>query len=399
MDHEDALIVRMLGDFTISWQGKQISSGSRDSQFARLMQILLHFSETGVERGRLEEMLFEDSNSLDHHNMLRSVIYNAKKKLEKAGLPKCGYIEFRDGVYGWTKDIPVIEDAREFEALVEQAKQTDDLTEQIRLYETAIYDYRGEFLPDQTGHIWVMQEERRYQELFSHCIDELTNNYKEAKDYRSMEKLGRFAARVLPLADWETVTMDALLGMKHYDEARNFYEETVELYLEELGVKPAFAEMNVLEHIASQVENDYCMVDEIQPFLSGGEEDMDAPGGYLCSLPVFKGIYQVIERMLGRCGISAYLLICTIVNSKGQPMKDGQVLNRLSERMTDSICRSVRHSDAVCKYSKNQYLVLLINTTREDCAIVEERIDRNFRTEGQRTGLKFHVSVVEGKYL
>ena len=80
-------------------------------------------------------------------------------------------------------------------------------------------------------------------------------------------------------------------------------------------------------------------------------------------------------------------------------MKDGQVLNRLSERMTDSICRSVRHSDAVCKYSKNQYLVLLINTTREDCAIVEERIDRNFRTEGQRTGLKFHVSVVEGKYL
>ena len=151
MDHEDALIVRMLGDFTISWQGKQISSGSRDSQFARLMQILLHFSETGVERGRLEEMLFEDSNSLDHHNMLRSVIYNAKKKLEKAGLPKCGYIEFRDGIYGWTKDIPVIEDAREFEALVNRAKQTDDLKERIQLYEAAVYDYRGEFLPDQTG--------------------------------------------------------------------------------------------------------------------------------------------------------------------------------------------------------------------------------------------------------
>ena len=87
MEKKDALIVRTLGDFTITWQGSQISGGSRDSQFTRLMEILLHYSETGVERGRLEEMLFEDSNSMDLHNMLRSVIYNAKKKLEKAGLP------------------------------------------------------------------------------------------------------------------------------------------------------------------------------------------------------------------------------------------------------------------------------------------------------------------------
>ena len=94
-----------------------------------------------------------------------------------------------------------------------------------------------------------------------------------------------------------------------------------------------------------------------------------------------------------------YLMVCTIVNGKGYPMKEGAVLNRLSERLTGAICQSIRHSDTVCKYSKNQYLILLINTTREDCAIVEERIDRNFRTEGQRTGLKFHVSPVEALYL
>lgn len=399
MEHEDALIVRTLGDFTITWKGKQISSGSRDSQFARLMEILLHFSETGVERGRLEEMLFDGSSSLDYHNMLRSVIYNTKKKLEKAGLPAGSCIEFSDGIYRWTRDIPVIEDARQFEEQVNRARQTEDRKERIRMYEAAVYDYRGEFLPDQTGHIWVMQEERRYRQLFTDCMDELIAYYKEVSDYRSMEKLGRFASRILPLADWETVTMDALLGMKHYDEARDFYEETVELYLEEMGVKPAFADMNVLEQIARRMQNAYGMIDEIQPYLSGGEEDPEAPGGYLCALPVFQGIYQIVERMLGRAGISAYLMVCTIVNSKGEPMRAGQVLNRLSERLTGAICRSVRHSDAVCKYSKNQYLVLLINTTREDCSIVEERIRKNFRTEGQRTGLKFHISGVEGKYL
>lgn len=398
MDNSNALIVRSLGDFTITWRGSQISTGSRDSQFTRLMEILLHFSDTGVERGRLEEMLFEDSSSMDLHNMLRSVIYNAKKRLEKAGLPKGGTIEFNGGVYRWTQDIPVEEDARAFEALVQKAEQTEDPETRMELYQKAVFDYRGEFLPEQTRYIWVMQEERRYREMFCRCMDELTAFYREEKDFLAMEKLGRYASKVHPLDDWETVTMEALLGLKHYEEAQDLYERTVDLYLEELGVRPAFAGINVLEEIASQVENDYGMIDEIQPFLSGGEQ-RGPQRGFLCSLPVFQGIYRILERMIGRGGQSVYLMVCTIVNGKGQPMKEGMVLSRLTERLADAICCSVRHSDAVCKYSRNQYLILLINTTREDCAIVEDRISRNFRSGGQKTGLKFHVSSVEGRYL
>lgn len=397
MDNRDALAVRMLGDFAITWQGSQISGGSRDSQFTRLMGILLHYSDTGVERGRLEEMLFEDSSSLDPHNMLRSVIYNAKKKLEKAGLP-AGCIEFREGIYGWTKEIPVIEDARQFEALAVKAAEEENPQEQIELYQKAVYGYRGEFLPDQTRHVWVMQEERRYRALFCGCMDVLVDHYREKGDFRSMEKVGRYAAGVLPLSDWESVIMEALLGQRQYEEAMILYEQTVDLYMDELGVKPAFAGMNVLDQIASQMENDYAMIDEIQAQLSDGAEE-PALGGYLCSLPVFQGIYRVLERMIPRGGQSVYLLVCTVVNGKGLPMRDGAVLTRLSERLAESICKSVRNSDVVCRYSKSQYLVLLINTTREDCGIVEDRINRNFRTEGQRTGLKFHVSGVEGKFL
>ena len=44
-------------------------------------------------------------------------------------------------------------------------------------------------------------------------------------------------------------------------------------------------------------------------------------------------------------------------------------------------------------------LIMLINTTREDCSIVEDRINRKFKTEGQRTGLRYNISNVEGKFL
>ncbi len=396
MDSNGQLVVRTLGDFTITWNGKQISGGSRDSQFARLMGILLHYSENGIERGRLEDMLFEDSSSLDPHHMLRSVIYNAKKKLEKVGLP-AGSIEFRKGIYCWTEAVPVVEDARVFEKMVREADELEG-DERIELYYNAVMHYQGEFLPDQTRHIWVMQEDRRYRKMFCRCMEVLVAWYREKGNFGAMEKLGVYAAKVLPLSDWETVTMEALLGQRKYEEARTLYEKTVDYYLEELGVRPAFAGTNVLDQIASQMENQYSMIDEIQTFLEG-EETEEPPGGFLCSLPVFQGIYRILERMISRGGQSVYLMLCTIVNGKGQPMKEGAVLSRLSEELADAICRSVRHSDTVCRYSKNQYLVLLINTTREDCSIIEERINKKFQTDGKRTGVTYHLTSVDGKFL
>lgn len=395
MGNDSKLIVRTLGDFTITWEGKQISTGSRDSQYARLMGILLHHSEHGVERGRLEDMLFEDSNSLDPHHMLRSVIYNAKKKLEKAGLPP-GCIEFRRGIYCWTDEIPVVEDAREFEKKVTQADQLDGQA-QVDMYRDAVMQYLGEFLPDQTRHVWVIQEEHRYQEMFCRCMEVLVDWYREKKDYAAMEKLGVYATKVLPLADWETVTMEALLGLQKFEEASALYEKTTDLYMEELGVRPAFAGSNVLDQIAFQMENQYSMIDEIQDFLRENEEEVR--GGFLCSLPIFQGVYRMLERMIARGGQSVYLMLCTIVNGKGHPMSEGAVLNRLSEELADAICMSVRHGDVVCKYSKNQYLVLLVNTTREDCSIVEDRINKRFGAGGKRTGVRYNVTSVDGIFL
>ena len=397
MDNKDILQVRMLGGFTITWRGNQISSGSRDSQFTRLMEILLHYSDTGVGRAQLEEMLFDDSRSTDPHHMLRSVIYNSKKKLEREGLPH-DCIVFSNGIYRWTETIPVEEDAKQFEEMVRRAGEVEDPEERAKRYQDACFFYRGEFLPDQTGSFWVMQEERRYYDMFCRSMEQALDYHRSLGNFVAMEKLGKYAAKVHPLSDWESITMEALLGLNRFDEASELYERTADYYLEELGVRPAFAGMNVLEQIASRMENQYSMVDEIQMFLTSPESE-HPEGGFLVSLPVFQGIYRMFERMIDRSGQSAYLMLCTIVNGKGNPMKEGAVLSRLTERLSDAICASVRHSDVVCRYSKSQYLVLLIDTTREDCAIIQKRIDRHFKTEGQRTGLNYHVTVVNGKYI
>ena len=96
--------------------------------------------------------------------------------------------------------------------------------------------------------------------------------------------------------------------------------------------------------------------------------------------------------MMERHGDQVFLMLCTVVDSKKNPMKDGPKLEELSDRLLESIVKSVRRSDTVTKYGKGQYLVLLANTTRENCDIVQRRIDRNFRVGRQRTGIEYFTN-------
>ena len=135
-------------------------------------------------------------------------------------------------------------------------------------------------------------------------------------------------------------------------------------------------------------------MEDIQTELS--ENDQETRGGYLCPYPVFQGIYRMMTRMMERGGQSVYLMLCTVVDSKGNPMREGNALEELSQRLEDAIRHSVRQSDAISRYGKGRYLVLLINTTHENCNIIQKRINENFIIGRQRTGIKYCVKSVIG---
>ena len=394
MSNENVLLVKTLGGFSMSWNGRSIGGGnkSRNSQTTRLLQIIIHNRKTGVERSKLEELLFEESNSDDLRHMFRSIVYNTKKKLQEAGLPGNEMIVYKNGRYYWTDSIPVREDAEEFEKMCERAFAEEDKMARAIMLRDACLSYDGEFLPDQTGLPWVIREDRRYRELFCDCMDEAVIALRELRDYRTIEDLGRHATAINPLAEWEFVTMEALIAMEKYDEARALYEKTENYYMRELGTKPSADSVGLLDKLGGAIGYKFSMIDEIQSDLSGSSDRVK--GGYVCTYPVFRGIYQLVERLIDRSGQSAYLMLCTLVDNYGQPMRDGAVLTRLTEKLGEIICVSVRNSDIVCRYGKGQFIVLLMNTTAENCSIAAARISKKFRAESQRNRVEYHVSVV-----
>ena len=392
--YEDrALHVKMFGGFDMTYLGKTLlGKKSGESQFVYMMQILLHNRENGISREVLEEVLFGDRDIENVHHAMQSVVYNAKKKLEKMGLPKVNYIRLEKGNFYWTEEIPVVEDAREFDILFQKAEDAVDVGEKLTLYWDACHKYTGEFLSMQAGVLWAASEARRYKNQFNACVEKATEIMRERQDYFSMEELGKYATAIAPFSDWECITMEALVGMGRYNEASSLYSRTADIYFEERGLRPSKRLLEILNKLGEQVEHHYDVLDNIQNSLDEDRESVK--GGYLCSFPVFQGIYRMVYRMMERGGQSVYLMLCTIVDSKGNPMKESDKLQELSVRLGDAICHSIRHGDAVNRYGKGQYLILLVNITRENCEIVSKRINSNFLTGRQRTGVQYTVNSV-----
>jgi GGDEF domain-containing protein len=68
------------------------------------------------------------------------------------------------------------------------------------------------------------------------------------------------------------------------------------------------------------------------------------------------------------------------------------MLNELSKRMGDAVRRSIRRGDALTQYGRGQYLVLLVNTTRENCVVIQKRINDHFIIGRQRSSIQYYVS-------
>lgn len=393
MERQNTLYVQMFGNFRMSYGEKPLTGEkARDTYFTSLMQILLHHVKNGVSRDRLEEVLLGDRDVENRHQALQTIIYKAKRKLKSMGLPQQNYILLEKGVYYWTPDIPVREDADEFDRLYKAAESAEGEDEKLRLYLETCYTYKGEFLSDYAGVMWAGAEARRYHGMFCECIERAASILRERRDWFRLEELGIYAAKINPFSDWESLTLEALIESGRHKEARQLYADTADTYLQERGIYPASKVTELMDTLGNRMNYPCMALNQIQQYLK--EDTSEVSGGYNCPYPVFRGAYRIFCRMMERGGQSGYLMLCTLVDSKGNPMEDGMRLKELSERLSSAIQNSIRHGDVVSQYGKGQFLVMLVNTTRENCEIIERRISQRFTVGRQRIGVQYHVDCI-----
>lgn len=390
---QGVLYVRMLDGFSVMYNGVElIDQRQLRSQFCRLMELILFFHETGVKREMLKEALFEDREIEDVQHAIRNIVYNARRRLKNLGLPDVNYIDVKRGVYYWTEEIPVVLDTEVMMAKKEAAQQAESPEEKLELYREAVDLYRGDFLGHLNITVWAVQQSRAFREAFHDCVEGMAQILREKKDFKGMKKLGDIAVKADPFAEWERLAVEALSSLGRYDEAQQFCDDTVQEYIQEFGKNSTAYIRELVSRLSGALVHQHESVDEIQNKLI--EEEENKRGGYYCAYPAFQEVYRVLARTMDRNEDRIFLMLCTVIDSKGNPMKEGPKLNDLSGRLSEAIVRSVRHSDTVTKYGMGQYLVLLVNTSEANTQIVQDRISKNFHQGRQRIGLEYAVKSV-----
>ena len=383
--------VRTFGGFSITYNGNEISFGQQnESQIVHLLQLLLHFREKGVSRDLAKAELFGDRDVEDVSHSIRNIIYHLRKKLREFDFPESQFVVKRSGIYYWADDIPVDEDASRFEKTYNDAMASSDDSEKLELLTQAIYQYAGRFLAGNESSIWSVHESERYRDMFASAMNRAADILRTNHKFKLMYDLGVYAAKVDPFSEWEILTLEALSGLGRFDKTEKFYRDTVDAYTAEYGGRTNSYVREFVNRIGLKLVIGHESLEEIQAKMRDSS-DHDRKG-YYCSLPVFQEIYRITERMLERAGDRIFLMLCTIMDSKGNPMLSGARLEDLSARLKEAIVTSVRYTDTVTRYGKGQYLVLLINTTYDDCSIVARRINSHFMRAGQRTSVNYSVS-------
>lgn len=387
---KNVILVRTLGSYSVNYNGAEIALGSRDeSQIGLLMLLMFHFGRDGASRSLIKNTLFEDRDIEDVSHAIRNVLYNMRKNLKANGLPEASFVKQSKGIYYWTDEVPVEEDARVFERLAEEALAEEKPEGRMKKLSAACYSYTGRFFAGRDNVPWIYQEGERYRALFAQVTLMLLEEYRQAHKFKDMYDLALYAVHVDPFAEWEIAVVEALTNLGRFSDSERYYEDTVDAYIKEYGDRSNEHVRDFIRRLGEHLFHDHETIEEIQEKLTNAG---DTGGrGYYCSLPVFQELYRTTERTMGRTADKIFLMLCTIVDGKGNPMREGPKLTELSDRLKTAAICSVRHTDTVTKYGQGQYLILLINTTEENCGIIEKRINDNFLTSRQRTGISYSV--------
>jgi len=181
-----------------------------------------------------------------------------------------------------------------------------------------------------------------------------------------------------------------------YEEARKLYLSTSDLYIKKQETLPSDKISDLLNSLSKQIEFPHNVMSDVQKRLEW-EMEGEETGGYECTYTTFVGIYRSIYHIMERKGEPAYLMLCTIVDSKGNMMRNTPKLQEFSDRLGEEIRHNIRKSDIVNRYGMAQYLVLLTNTTLENCRKIQQRINKSFVVNRQRIRVHYAVADVFAK--
>ncbi len=371
--------IRMLGEFTITYQDKIISDQvNRSKKVWTLLEYLIAFHNKEISQFTLIDLLWPDGQNEDPLNSLKTLLHRARGLLEDLEFGEKKLLVHRRDTYAWNNSLPFDIDIELFEDICHKVSNPSlPAAERIELSLTAFRLYRGEFLPKSSNESWAISLSTHYQALYTKLVYDLCELLAKEQNYNQIVEIASTAAAFDPYDEQlHFLLIDSLYRSGKQKQALAKYESVMSLFYDKFGITPSGILSDLYQKIVkteNATETDLTIIqDELK------EQDAQQRA-YQCEYSVFQNLYRVEARSATRSGLSVFLCLVTIeCNSKKEP---SALIAKAMSRMSETIAVALRSGDVFSRYSVNQYIIMLPAASYENCTMIGERILRKFDLE------------------
>lgn len=371
------------------------ADGIRSEMVTKLLAYLICHRKKTMSVQELSDVLWPEEGSDNPAGALKNLMYRLRGILKKTWGDR-EYVLTGRGSYQWNPEISMIVDAEKFDEYCRQMENAKDNKEKIKWGTEAADLYKGMFLPELSGEYWVISLSTYYHSLYLSTVKETADLLEQEKRYPVIEQICQSAIRLDPLdEEIHCHLIKAMIADNKQNLAMSHYRDTVKLLYDSLGVRPSREFQAVYEELLKQQHEHEQDISVIQEELQ--EENLPR-GAFLCEYGVFRKMYSLEARSSGRLGISVHLALLTLYPTYNIDRSDEvyqKLMNRGMKLLEDVLISSLRSSDIICRYSGNQYLIMLPACQYESAVMVMGRIQDHFYAADRKIKVRIQYSLDE----
>lgn len=381
------LNIQMLGGFSLSRDGVELSIGPRSQKLCLLLSFLILERPRPVPCQELMELIWRD-RPLDTAslNALKAILHRARGWLDQLGEGTGrSLILTRQGCCQWNPEQPVTLDVEEFSRLVRSGEEA-----RPELWTQALELYRGDFLPGlSSGCPWAASITAELHETYLRTALQVLPLLAGLDRTREAAELARSVFALEPLREdlcrWQ---METLLGLERHKDAARTYEDFQERLLAAQGLMPS----DDLRELYRKAQNRRDPRSISPVTLLERLQEPPHPGALLCDYDFFRIVCHSMARMAGRSGEPLHVALISVRPAREAPLPRHS-LNRVMDHLQDTIRRHLRRGDTATRCSASQFALLLPQATYENGQMICSRITRAFVRQFPHSPAVLHVSV------
>lgn len=395
-ENHSALNIKMFGKFQIENENGMLNKENmRSEMLTRLLAYMVSHREKDMTAQELIDVLWPDDQSDNPSGALKNLMYRLRKLMNRTWGEDGRYIITGRGAYQLNPELVVHVDIEEFEECCRQVFNSEDPAVQQENGKKAVELYQGMFLSELSSEYWVISIATYYHSIYLTMVKKLAALLEKEKQFTDVEEICAKAIQIEPLdEEIHCFLLRAMIADNKQKLASNHYKKTVKLLYDSLGVRPS-GEMETIYEELQKIQHDHeSNIDIIQEEL----REEKTSGAFFCEYGVFRKIYALESRSSSRLGISVHLALVSLYLDFQVSKDKNDYASLIGEGMKvleDTLLKRLRSSDIVCRYSVNQFLVMLPACQYEDAKMVVNRLKDSFYKSGKTNKLLLQYSIDE----